>query len=146
MANRWGNNGNSDRFFSWAPKSLWTVTTTEIKTLLLLGKKSYDKPRQHIKKQRHHFANKVCIVKAMICPVVIYGSELNRKEGWTPKNWSFWTVVLEKTLDSPLDWKKIKPVSPKGDQPWIFIGRTDAEPEALTFWSPKVNLTRWKTP
>ena len=62
--------------------------------------------------------------------------QLNHKEGWTPKNWSFWTMVLEKTLESPLDWKEIKPVSPKGNQPWIFIGRTDAEAEASVFWSP----------
>ena len=64
--------------------------------------------------------------------------ELDRKKGWTPKNWCFLTVVLEKTLESSLDCKKIKPVNPKGNQPWIFIGRTDAEAEAPTLWSPDV--------
>ena len=62
--------------------------------------------------------------------------ELDPKEGWVPKNWCFWTVVLEKTLESPLDSKEIKPLNPKGNQPWIFIGRTDAEAEAPIFWPP----------
>ena len=64
--------------------------------------------------------------------------ELNHKEGWAPKNWCFETVVLEKTLESPLDCKEIKPVNPKGNQPWIFIGRTDAEAEAPVLWPPDV--------
>ena len=64
--------------------------------------------------------------------------ELDHKEGWVPKNWCFQIVVLEKTLESSLDCKKIKPVNPKGNQPWIFIGRTDAEAEAPTLWSPDV--------
>ena len=63
--------------------------------------------------------------------------ELDHKEGWAPKNWCFWTVVLEKTLESPLDCK-IKPVPPKGNQPWIFIGRTDAEAQSLILWPPDV--------
>ena len=62
--------------------------------------------------------------------------ELDHEEGWTLKNWCFWTLVLEKTLESPLDNREIKPVNPKGNQPWIFIGRTDAEAEASTFWPP----------
>ena len=70
--------------------------------------------------------------------------ELAHKESWVQKNWFFWTVVLEKTLESPLDYKKIKPVNPKGNQPWIFIGRTDAEAEAPIVWPPDVKsrLTR----
>ena len=60
--------------------------------------------------------------------------ELDHKEGWAPKNWCFWTVVLEKTLESPLDCKDIQPVNPKGNQSWIFIGRTDAEAEAPIIW------------
>ena len=64
--------------------------------------------------------------------------ELDYKESWEPRNWCFWTVVLEKTLESPLDCKEIQPVHPKGDQSWIFIGRTDAEAETLIFWSPDV--------
>ena len=65
--------------------------------------------------------------------------ELDHKEGWAPKNWYFWIVVLEKTLESPLDSKEIKPVNPKGNQPWTFIGRTNAEAEAPILWPPDVN-------
>ena len=79
---------------------------------------------------------KVCLVKAMLFPVVMYGCELDCKEGWVPKNWCFQTVVLEKTVESPLDSKEIKPVNPKGNQSWIFIGRTDGEDEAPKFWPP----------
>ena len=66
------------------------------------------------------------------------------KESWEPKNWCFWTVVLEKALESLLDCKEIKPVNPKGNQSWIFIGRTDAEAETPIRWPPMKNLTRWK--
>ena len=68
--------------------------------------------------------------------MVVYGCELHHKEGWAPKNWCFRTVVLEKTLESPVDCKEIKPIHPKGNQPWIFIGRKDAEAEAPIFWLP----------
>ena len=79
----------------------------------------------------------VHIVKVMVFPVVIYGCESWMiKKFWAPKNWCFWTVVLEKTLESPLDCKKIKPVYPKGNQPRIFIGRTDAEDEGPILWPP----------
>ena len=99
--------------------------------MLAPWKKSNDKPRQHIKKQRHYFANKVQQVKAMVFPVVIYGCESwDHKEGWVLRNWCFWIVVLKKTLESPLDSEEIKPVNPNENQPWIFIGRTDAEAEA----------------
>ena len=70
---------------------------------------------------------KVRLVKAMVFPVVMW--ELKYKESWVPKNWCFWTVVLEKTFESPLDCKEIQPVHPKGDQSWVFIGKTDAEAE-----------------
>ena len=73
---------------------------------------------------------KICLVKAMVFPVVMYGYELDYKESQAAKNWCFWTVVLEKTLESPLDYKEIQPVHPKANQPWIYIGRTDAEAEA----------------
>ena len=62
--------------------------------------------------------------------------ELDYRESWAPKNWCFWTVVLEKTLESPLDYKEIQPVHPKGNQSWVFTGRTDAEAETPTFWPP----------
>ena len=70
---------------------------------------------------------KVCIFKHIVFPGVMYGCELDHKEGWVQKNWCFRTVVLEKTLESPLDCKEIKPVNPKGNQPWTFTGRTDTE-------------------
>ena len=80
--------------------------------------------------------NGVAIVKALVFPVVMYGCELDRKEAWVLKNWCFQTMVLEKTLESPLDCKQIKPVNPKGDQPWIFTERTDTEAEASILWVP----------
>ena len=97
-----------------------------------------DTPRC-MKKQRHHFANKGPYNQSygFFCSRV-WMWELDRKEDWESKNWCFWTVVLEKTLKSPLDSKEIKPVSPKGNQPWIFFGRTDAEAEAPILWPPNV--------
>ena len=80
---------------------------------------------------------KVCLVKAMVFPVVLYGCESwTIKESWKPKNWCFWTVVLEKTLESPLECKEIQPVNSKGNQSWIFIERADAEAETPILWSP----------
>ena len=80
-------------------------------------KKSYDKPRQHIKKQRHHFANRNLSSQSYdFSSSQVWMWELDHKEGWALKNWCFWTVVLEKTLESPLDCKEIKPVDPKGSQ------------------------------
>ena len=79
---------------------------------------------------------KVRLVKAMVFPVVMYGCELDYEESWALNNWCFWTVVLEKTLASPLDCKGIQPVHSKGDQSWVFIGRTDAEAETPILWPP----------
>ena len=76
---------------------------------------------------------KVCLVKAMVFPVVLWMWELDYKESWVLKNWYFWTVALEKTLESYLDSKKIQPIHPKGNQSWIFIGRIDAETETSNF-------------
>ena len=104
-------------------------------------KKSYDQPRQHIKKQRHYFANKGPSSQSYgFSSSHVWMWELDHKESWVPKNWCFWTVVLEKTLESPLDYKEIKPVSPKWNQSWIFIRRTDAEPESPILWP-----TDWRT-
>ena len=100
-------------------------------------KKSYDKSRQCIKKQRHHFADKgpfsqrYCLSSSHAWMWV-----LDHKESWVLKHWCFWTVVLEKTLGSPLDCKEIKPVNPKGNPTWMFIVRTDAEAEAPILWPP----------
>ena len=79
---------------------------------------------------------KVCLGKAMVSPVVMYGCELDYKESWVLKNWCFWNVVLEKTLESPLDSKELQLVNCKGNQSWIFIGRTDAEAETLILSPP----------
>ena len=90
---------------------------------------------------------KVCLVKAMVFLVVMCGCKLDCKESWVPKNWCFGTVVLEKTLESPLDYKEIQPVHPKGDQSWIFIGRTDVEAETPILWPHDVkNWLIWKDP
>ena len=108
--------------------------------MLAPWKKSYDKPRQHVKKQRHHFANKGHYSKRYdFSSSYAWMWELNHKEWWTVKNWCFWTVVLEKTLESSLDSKEIKPVNPKGNQPWLFIGRTDVEAAAPILWPPDAN-------
>ena len=86
--------------------------------------------------------------KAMVFPVVyVCMWELDSKESWAPKNWWYWTVVLEKTFESPLDCKEIQLVYPKGDQSWVFIGRTDVEAETTVLWSPDVkNWLIWKDP
>ena len=77
---------------------------------------------------------KVCLFKAMVFPVVMYGCELDYKESWAQKNWCFWTVVLEKTLENPLDCKEIQLDHPKGNQSWILIGRIDVEDETPILW------------
>ena len=97
--------------------------------MLVPWKKSYDKPRQHIKKQKHYFTNKGPSSQSYgFSSSHVRMWELDYKESWVPNNWCwcFWTVVLE-TLESTLDSKEIKPANPKGNPPWIFIGRTDAE-------------------
>ena len=99
--------------------------------------KSYDETRQCIKKQRLHFANKGPFSQSdgfSNSHAQLW--EVDHKESWAPKNWWFRIVVLEKTLESPLDCKEIKPVNPKGNQSWILIGRTDAEAEAPILWPP----------
>ena len=89
---------------------------------------SYDQLRQHIKNQRHYFANKGPSSQSYgLYSSHVWMWELDYKESWAPKNWCFWIVVLEKTLESPLDCKKIQLVNPKGNQSWILVGRTDAE-------------------
>ena len=105
--------------------------------MLTPWKESYDQPRWHIKKQRLHFANKGPSSQGSgFSSGHVWMWELDCEESWAPKNWCFWTVVLEKTLESPLDRKEIKSLNCKGNQPWIFIGKTDAE--APIFWPPDV--------
>ena len=125
--------------FFWAPKSLqMAITAMKLKDIYF-WKEGYDQPRQHIKKQRHYFVNKGPSSQGYsFSSGQVWMWELDCKESWAQKNWCFWTVVLEKTLESPLDCKEIQPVHPKGNQSWIFIGRTDAEAETLILWPPDV--------
>ena len=103
--------------------------------MLTPWKKSYDQPRQHIKKQRYDFANKGPSSQSYgFSSSHVWIWELDHKEGWALKNWCFWNVVLEKTRESPLDCMEIKPVNPKGNQSWMFIGRTDTEAETPILW------------
>ena len=107
-------------------------------------KQSCDQPRQHIKKQRHYFAD-----KGLSSQSHVFSSshewmwELDYKESWAQNNWCFWTVVLEKTLESPLDCKEIELICPKGNQSWIFIGRTAAEAETPILCPPDVKKRLW---
>ena len=134
--------------FPWAPKSLQMVTADMKLRHLLLGEKAMTN-LDSILKSRHYFANKgPSSQRYGFSSSHVWMWELDQKESWALKNWCFWTVVLEKTLVSPLDFKKIKPVHPKGNQPWIFIGRTDAEAQsqAPVLWptGQKLELTHWK--
>ena len=110
--------------------------------------KSYDQPRQHIKKQRHYFANKGPSSQSCgFSSSHVWMWELDYKENWASKNWCFWTVVLEKTLECPLYCKEIQLIHTKGNQSWIFIGRADAEAETPIHWPPDVkNWLIWKDP
>ena len=107
-----------------------------IKRRLLLGRKVMTNLDCTLKSRDITLSAKVCLVKAMVFPVVTYGCELDYKESWAPKNWCFWTVVLEKTLESPVVFKDIQLVNPKGNQSWLFIGRTDPEAETPILWPP----------
>ena len=105
--------------------------------MLIPWKESYDQPRQHIQKQRHYFANQGLSSQGYdFSSSHVWMWELDCEESWAPKNWCFWTVVLEKTLESPLDFKKIQPVHSKGDQSWVFFGRNDAKAETPVLWPP----------
>ena len=108
----------------------------EIKRHLLIGRKTMTNLDSILKSWGITLPTKVCLVKAMVSPVHIWMWELNYKESWVSKNRCFWTVVLEKTLESPLNSKKIKLVNPKGNQSWIVFGKTDAEAETPILWPP----------
>ena len=119
----------------------------EIKRRLLFGRKFMTNLDSILKIRDLNLPTMVCLVKAMVFPVVIWIWELDSKESWMVKNWCFWSVVLEKTLGSPLDCKEIQPVHPKGDQSWVFIGRTDVEVETLILWPPDAkSWLIWKDP
>ena len=117
----------------------------EIKRRLLLWRKVMTNLDSILKSRDITLSRKVCLVKAMVFPVVMHVCELDYKESWAAKNWCFWPVVLEKTLETPLDCKEIQPVHPKGDQFWVFIGGTHVEAETPVLW-PLEELTHLKRP
>ena len=122
-------------FFSWAPKLLQMVTAATKLRHLLLGRQAMTNLNSVLKSRAITLPTKVHLIKVTIFPSShIRMWELDHKEGWAPKNWCFWTVVLEKTFESPLDCKEIRPVNPEGNQPLIFIGRTAAKAPVL--WPP----------
>ena len=132
------------RTYSWFTPLNWLSfanMASKIKRCLLLGGKVMTNLDSILKSRDITLPTKFHQVKAMVFPVVMYGfqlscMELDYKESWSPKNWCFWTVVLQKTLESPWDCKEIPPVHPKGNQSWMFIGRTDAEAETPILWPP----------
>ena len=118
----------------------------KIKRQLLLGRKTMTNLDSILKSRDITLPTKVHLVKAMVFPSsYVWIWELDYKENWVLKNWCFWSVVLEKTFESPLDCKEIQPVHPKGDQSWVFIGGTDAKAKTLILWPPDVkNWFIWK--
>ena len=146
MVNRWRNSGNRGRLhiFGFQNHCRWWLQPWNQK-MLTPWEKSYDQTRQHIKKQRCYFANKGSSNQGYaFSSSHIWMLELDNKENWVLKNWCFWTMVLEKILESPLDWKEIQPVHPKGNQPWIFIGRTDVGENSNTLATWCKELTQLK--
>ena len=129
--------------FSWAPKSLQMVTAAmKLKDACSLEEKLWQ--TKCIKKHRHHFADKSLYSQSYgFSSSHLWMWVLDYKKSWAMKNWCFWTVMLEKTLESPLACKEIQPIHPKGNQSWIFIGRTNAETETPILWPP--DAKNWLT-
>ena len=150
MASRWETMETVIDFIFLSSKSLKMVTAA-LKGCLLLGRKAMTNLDSILKNRDITLPAKVHLVKARWLynqnSSHVWMWELDYKESWVPKNWCFWTVVLEKTLESPLDCREIKPVNPKGKQPWIFIGRTNAEAKTPTHWPTDAkNWLIWKVP
>ena len=147
MGNRWGNSGNSVRlYFLGIPKSLQIVIAAmKLKDTCSFGRKVMTNLDSILKSRHISLPKKVHLVKAIAFPVVMYVCESQTIKSWGPKNWCFWTIMSEKTSESPLDYKEIEPVHPKGNQSWIFIGRTEAV--TLILW-PRDAKSRliWKDP
>ena len=151
MANRWGNNGHSRKLYFGGGSQITANgdCSHEIKRCLLLGRKAMTNLGSILKSiDIHYFANKGLSSRSHgFSSSCVHMWELGHKESGTPKNWCFWTVVLEKSLESLMHCKEIQPVDPKGNQSWIFIGRTDAEAETLILWPPDAkNWLIWKDP
>ena len=140
MGNRWGNSGNSVRlYFGGSKITADDDCSHEIKRCLLLGRKAMINLDSILKSKDVSLPTKVHLVKAMVFPVVMYGWwELDYKESWAQKNWCFWALVLEKTLESPLDCQEIQPVHPKGDQSCVCTGGTNGEAETPILWPTDV--------
>ena len=138
MGNRWGNSGNSVGLYFFGSKITADGDCShEIKRCLLLGRKVMTNLGSTLKKQRHYFANRGPSGQGYgFSSGHVWMWEQDCEESWVPKSWCSWTVVLEKTLESPLDCKEIQSVHPKVDQSWVFIGRTDAEAETTIPWPP----------
>ena len=132
-------------FIFWASKITADGDCShEIRRCLLLGRKAMTNLESILKSRDITLPAKLRLVKAIVFPVShMWMWELDYKESWAPKNWCFWTVMLEKTLKGPLDCKEIKPINPKGNQSWMLIGRTDAEAETPILWPPDVK--NWLT-
>ena len=138
MADRWGTVETVAEFIFLSSKiTVDGDCSHEIKRCLLLGRNIMTNLDGILKGRNITLPAKVHVVKIMVFPVVMYGCKLDHKESWAPKSWCFGTVMLEKTLESPLDCKDIKPVHPKGSQSWILIGRTQ-------FWWQRAARTEGK--
>ena len=137
MTNRWGKLETvTDFIFLVSGITVDSDCSNKIKSLLL-GRKAMTSLESTLKKQRHHFADKDPYGQRYdFSSSHAWMWELSHKEGWALKNWCYWIVVLEKTLASPLDCKEIKPINHKENQPWIFIGRIDADGETPVLWPP----------
>ena len=144
MVNRWGNNGNSVRLYFWGLQNHCRVWLRR----LLLGRKVMTNLDSILKSRHITLPTEVPSSQGYgFFNGHVWMWQLDHKESWAQKNWCFWTVVLEQTLESLLDCKEIQPVHPKGYQSWIFIGRTDAEAETPTPWPPDAkNWLIWKDP
>ena len=141
MGNRWGDSRNSVRlyFFLGSKITVDGDCSHEIKRRLLLGRKVMTNLDSILKKQRRYFANKGPSGQGYgFSSGHVWMWELDCEESWALKNWCFGTMVLEKTLGSPLDCEEIQPVYPEEDESWVFIGRTDAEAETPILWPPHV--------
>ena len=136
-----------ETLFWGPPKSLHGNCSHETKRRLLLGRKVMTNLDSILKNRDVTLSANTCLIKLWFFQRSCMNKRLNYKESWVQKNWCFWTVVLEKTLESPLDCKEIQPVHPEGDQSWVFIGRTDAEAETPVLWPPdEKSWLIWKDP
>ena len=148
MGNRWGNSGNSVKLYFLGSKITADGDCShEIKRHLLLERKIMNNLDSILKSRAVTLSTSPSSQGYGFSSGHVWMWELDCEESWAPKNWYFWTVVLEKTLESPLDFKEIQSVHPKGNQSWIFIGRTDADVEAPIFWPPDAkNWLIWNYP